>query len=75
VHKDKDGPLRSLREKEVEPVPRRMAIDTVPVWDIAEDLLFGQVCILVYSWTPIQLAIAQPDTTRHSTVPRNNMRR
>src|SRR5438093_11715710 len=36
-----------LREKEVEPVPCRMAVDTIPVWDIAEDLLFGQVCILV----------------------------
>src|SRR5881628_2142316 len=42
VHKDKDRPLRSFREKEVEPVPRRMAVEIIPVWDVAEDLLFGQ---------------------------------
>src|SRR5207302_9974248 len=47
MRKDKDGPLRSLREEEVEPVSRRMAVDTIPVWDVAEDLLFWQVCILV----------------------------
>src|SRR5207245_11633038 len=47
VDRDRDGPLRSLREIEDKPVPRRMAIDTVPVWDIAYDWRFGQGCMRV----------------------------
>src|SRR5437867_1720057 len=67
VHKDKDGPLRSSGEKEVEPVPRRMAADTIPVWDVAEDLLFGQVCILIIQLDadPLGDRAARHDKAQH----------